>query len=90
MNNYRQEDGGDNIHSVARLQKGECIDDPRGQDCRGRVEERPHLSASGKSFPRCQKHWELRLREQQIGEGLGEASYDFYGARLGKFWDEEY
>lgn len=36
-----------------------------GPDCRGPVEYRMALSDTGRAFPRCEHHWELRLDEQQ-------------------------
>jgi len=45
----------------------ECINGP--EQCRGEVEYRMPLSGTGKSFPRCEYHWEQRLdREAEINE----------------------
>jgi len=41
----------------------ECLES--GPDCSGPVEYRMSLSPSGKSFPRCEHHWERRLDEQE-------------------------
>jgi hypothetical protein len=42
----------------------ECLDSHKG-NCEGAVEYRMALSATGKSFPRCEKHWSDRLDEQE-------------------------
>lgn len=41
----------------------ECLDDHDGQ-CHGPIEYRMALSATGRSFPRCEHHWIKRLDEQ--------------------------
>lgn len=41
----------------------ECLDGPEG--CKGPVEYRMPLSPSGRAFPRCDRHWEKRLEEQE-------------------------
>lgn len=38
-----------------------CINDYGESDCGGPVEYRSPLSGSGRSFPRCAKHWAERL-----------------------------
>lgn len=40
----------------------ECMNDDG--TCKGEVALRMPLSGTGKSFPRCEHHWELRLKEQ--------------------------
>lgn len=69
----------------------ECLD-YRQSTCRGPVEYRFALSATGRSFPRCDKHWDARLREQErINRTYpthAPADFDFYDA--GEHWDEEY
>lgn len=40
-----------------------CLNGPEG--CQGAVEYRMALSSSGRSFPRCEHHWSLRLDEQE-------------------------
>lgn len=42
----------------------ECLDEHNGP-CTGPVEYRYALSATGRSFPRCEAHWEKRLDEQE-------------------------
>lgn len=46
------------------LELPECLDGP-SERCGGAVEYRMALSASGKSFPRCDRHWSERLKEQE-------------------------
>lgn len=41
-------------------ERPECLDQHEG-GCEGPVEYRFPLSASGRSFPRCDKHWRERL-----------------------------
>lgn len=68
-----------------------CLDKPYG-DCEGRVEYREPLTATGKSFPRCEKHWERRLvKQQEIQERYPHnAPADFDPAYAGERWDDEY
>lgn len=42
----------------------ECLEHRTGE-CAGAVEYRHALSATGKSYPRCDKHWDRRLEEQE-------------------------
>lgn len=42
-----------------------CLDDRGDGTCVGEVEYRDSLSPSGKHFPRCEAHWEKRLRRQE-------------------------
>ena len=49
------------------IKQPECLDGPTG--CEGAVEYRMPLSSTGRSFPRCDKHWSRRLdTERQIAE----------------------
>ena len=41
----------------------ECLDGPDG--CQGIVEYRMPLSPSGRTFPRCDHHWSLRLDKEE-------------------------
>jgi hypothetical protein len=43
-----------------------CLDghDPATSSCEGPVEYRAPLSGTGRSFPRCDRHWEARLDRQ--------------------------
>ena len=43
----------------------ECLDDYGDGECSGPVEYRMSVSPSGRSFPRCDRHWGKRLVEQQ-------------------------
>lgn len=69
----------------------ECLD--ASDECEGSVEYRQALSATGKSFARCDKHWELRLAEQErIQHDYPDspsppAWYD--EAAAGELWSEE-
>jgi hypothetical protein len=40
----------------------ECLE--HGADCVGEVEYRHPLSGTGRSFPRCEYHWDKRLDKQ--------------------------
>jgi hypothetical protein len=42
----------------------ECMNAHEG-DCDGAVEYRMPLSGTGRSFPRCEAHWEARLEVQR-------------------------
>ena len=69
----------------------ECLDRHQG-DCTGPVEYRFPLSATGKSFPRCDGHWAERLR---IQEGINrrypeQQPSDFDPTFAGERWDEDY
>lgn len=69
----------------------ECLDDHKG-DCSGAVEFRMPLTATGKSFPRCDKHWDKRLDEQEkINQRYPyHAPADFDPSYAGERWDDEY
>jgi hypothetical protein len=69
--------------------KVECLNSHDGS-CKGAVEYRMPLSGSGKSFPRCDKHWSDRL---DLEQGLRErypinppADWSYLDA--GEYWDE--
>ena len=66
-----------------------CINAPIG--CDGLVEYRMALSGTGKSFPRCDKHWDERL---VIQEGINRrypvnAPSDFDPLYAGESWDDD-
>lgn len=69
----------------------ECLE--YGSECQGAVEYRMALSATGKSFPRCDSHWERRLAEhERVQHDYPDspsppAWYD--EAAAGELWDEE-
>jgi len=69
-----------------------CLDEGRGH-CEGQVEYRMPLSATGRSFPRCEHHWNLRLDEQEkINDRYPNsdlAPADFDPAYAGERWNEE-
>lgn len=62
------------------------------QQCAGAVEYRYPLSGTGQSFPRCEKHWEERLEnEEKLRERYPEhAPSDFDPAYAGEYWGEDY
>jgi hypothetical protein len=66
----------------------ECLDGPDG--CQGPVEYRMALSATGRSFPRCEAHWELRLniQEQTNRRYPQNAPADWSPLDAGESWDE--
>lgn len=74
------------------MERIECLDDYGEGTCSGEVEFRTPLSGTGKSFPRCDKHWEERVVE----EGEIRRRYptlppsDFDPAYAGERWDEDY
>ena len=43
----------------------ECLEDYGDGECKGLVQFRMALSPTGKSYPRCDKHWDKRMREQE-------------------------
>ena len=61
-------------------------------DCSGAVEYRFALSGTGKSFPRCDKHWAERLRKQdEINRRYPRyAPSDFDPGYAGEYWDDDY
>lgn len=69
-----------------------CLDQRPENACRGPVEYRMALSATGKSFPRCDKHWDERLvKDEEIRRRYPEhAPADFDPSYAGERWDEDY
>jgi hypothetical protein len=67
--------------------EGGCPDADEG--CRGAVELR--MALSGKAFPRCDRHWEERVKTQeQINERYpAQAPADFDPLFAGERWEEE-
>lgn len=63
-----------------------------GPDCAGTVEYRMALSGTGRSFPRCDKHWSDRLDlEQGLRERYPEQPpSDWSPYDAGESWDEDY
>ena len=73
----------------------ECLDgDMDRGPCGGSVEYREPLSASGRSFPRCAAHWEVRLEEHEAHTAVYPdspiAPAWFDPAVAGERWDEDY
>lgn len=68
----------------------DCLDfDPCGTDCAGAVEYRIAMSPTGRSFPRCDDHFESRWQEQErisstYGVPLTYTDYGDYG------WSDDY
>ena len=62
-------------------------------NCGGPVEYRAPLSPTGKSFPRCEKHWEARLdRQREIDERYPDSPFppaDFDPSYAGESWDDD-
>lgn len=70
----------------------ECLNDYGDGTCSGPVEYRMALSGTGRSFPRCDKHWSDRLDEQdRINERYPVlAPADFDPGYAGEHWDDDY
>ena len=52
----------EDMNTTPKTEQLECLDDAgTGQDCAGPIEYRHPLSGTGRSFPRCEKHWARRL-----------------------------
>jgi hypothetical protein len=69
-----------------------CLDHHEG-GCAGAVEYRFPLSATGKSFPRCEKHWAERLDQQaEIDARYPDSPFapsDFDPSYAGESWDDD-
>lgn len=69
-----------------------CLDQARG-GCSGPVEWRDPLTATGRSFARCEKHWDARLDEQErILERYPDSPVApswFDPAYAGERWDDD-
>ena len=71
----------------------ECLDYGRLDDpCEGAVEFRVALSGTGRSVPRCERHWEQRLALQdEINARYPQQQpSDFDPSYAGERWDDEY
>lgn len=66
-----------------------CLD--ADKTCQGTVEYRTPLSGTGRSFPRCAKHWSERLDvQEQINQRYPTfAPSDFDPTYAGEAWDED-
>lgn len=63
--------------------------------CQGEIELRYPLSATGRSFPRCDRHWDKRLDEQERINRLYAPNSDcapagFDPSYAGERWDDDY
>lgn len=69
-----------------------CLDEGRG-NCEGQVEFRLPLTATGRSFPRCERHWNERLdTQEEISRKYPDSPLppaDFDPLYAGERWDEE-
>jgi hypothetical protein len=73
----------------------QCISDGGALDpCEGPVEYRMALSATGRSFPRCDKHWAKRLdeyeRDQRNFPDSPIPPSWFDPTAAGEHWDDDY
>jgi hypothetical protein len=68
-----------------------CLDEHYEGTCAGAIEYRMALSATGKSFPRCDKHWGERLAvQEQINQRYPEHQpSDFDPSYAGESWYED-
>lgn len=68
----------------------QCLEYTDGTTCKGPVEYRMALSATGKSYRRCEHHWDLRLDEEERIRArypaLPPADFDYLDA--GEYWDD--
>lgn len=74
------------------MEQLECLEDYGKGTCVGMVAYRISLSPTGRSFPRCDGHWEKRLLEQ---EGIDRRypvmqPSNFDPAYAGERWDDDY
>ena len=69
----------------------ECLD-YHMDSCEGDIEWRYPLSATGRSFLRCDRHWDMRLQaEEEIKRRYPEQQpADFDPMYAGERWDEDY
>lgn len=67
-----------------------CLE--HSDDCQGTVEYRMPLSGTGRAFPRCDYHWELRLdRQQSLNEYNSPTPPSWFDpSYAGEHWDEDY
>ncbi len=71
----------------------ECLDAGSSTPCEGPVEYRVAMSSTGRSFPRCEKHFDIayrRFEETQRKYGSPIAPKDFDPLYAGEHWDEDY
>lgn len=71
----------------------DCLESGREDDpCKGATEYRMALSGTGRSFPRCDHHWDKRLKIQdEINQRYPEhPPSDWSPLDAGEHWDEDY
>jgi cytochrome c len=72
----------------------ECLEFHTGHCEAGTTQYRMPLSGTGRSFPRCDLHWEKRLEEQdRINERYPDSPLppsDFDPSFAGERWDDDY
>ena len=71
-----------------------CLDSPQG-GCAGTVEYRFALSGTGRSFPRCDAHWSIRLDVQdginrRYAPNSDVPPSGFDPSYAGERWDNDY
>ena len=77
---------------MSEVTNAECLDGGiDANPCEGEVEFRMALSSTGRSFPRCEKHWAERLKTQdEINQRYPTLPpSDFDPAYAGESWDED-
>jgi hypothetical protein len=69
----------------------ECLDDSGRTPCSGEIEYRFAMSASGRSFPRCQKHFDAALDSYYDTQRRypRNAPSDFDPSYAGERWEDE-
>ena len=69
----------------------ECLDG-HGDSCDGTIEQRYPLSGTGRSFPRCDRHWDMRLQalDDIKRRYPDQRPADFDPMYAGERWDEDY
>lgn len=72
-------------------EKLECVQSFNEQGCRGGVQYRTPLSATGRSYPRCDRHWDARLQlEAELNQRYpATPPPDWSPLDAGEAWDEE-
>jgi hypothetical protein len=70
----------------------ECLDGYYKEDCEGDIKYRDALSGTGYSFPRCERHWDMRVQAQdEINRRYPKQQpADFDPMYAGERWDEDY
>lgn len=72
------------------MEREDCLN--YNEECKGAVEYRMPLSGSGRSYPRCDHHWNERLDiQEQVNRRYGgvNAPSDFDPYYAGESWDED-